>query len=405
MGNYRPALPAAVRMLTTATDLRRPTYLLYPIEPGWPDSSACGGARGALLPQVQLPFMGAAVPLTPPPSPSGWLLPPPFLTVCRPWRRARRGGLPPLALRVPPPAGHCCMPHDRPLAARPARRHRRRRRRGQPGYRATPPLARSPACARRAFWPPRHGRDRPPPSHCLDTSARRRRGGDLWRAAATPHHLQRRQRQRCRRGRAQLFRRAPAQGVGPQRAAARRRRYGDATTIPPGHAPSRHRAALPTAAASAAATAPTTATRCTTDVCCCRPSLAAAPPSPSQSQTRRRRRRCPPLPIPQLMPPPLRPPSVHRGWARRLVGAPPAAPAAGRGGAAPPGPAAGLSRRTRRNSRRPTACLQTHLFPCPALLPPLCGVAGSRHRSGDGGGDGGGTATDAAPPAVRGWRG
>jgi len=239
--------------------------------------------------------MGAAVPLTQPPSPSGWLLPLPSLTVCRPWRLARCGSLPPLALRVPPPGGHRCMPRDLPLAARPARRHRRRRPRGQPGCGATPPLARSLTCARRAWRQPRHGRGRSPPYHCRDTSACRRRGGDLWRAAAPRRPLQRRQRQRRRRGRAQRFRRAPAQGVGPQRAAARRRRYGDAATTAPAHAPSRHRGALPTAAASATAAAPATVTRCATDVCCYRTSPAAAPPSPSQPQTRRRRWRCPPF--------------------------------------------------------------------------------------------------------------
>jgi len=279
-----------------------------------------------------------------------------FVTVYRPWRRARCGGLPPLALRVPPPAGHRCTPRDRPLATRPARRHRRRRPRGQPGCGVTPPLARSPECARRAWWQSRHGRGRSPPYHWRDTSACRRRGGDLWRAAALRRPLQRRQRQRRRRGRAQRFCRAPAQGPpGWDRSA--QRRSADATAMPRRPRLLTHRRG--------------TVGRYR------RPPRPPPPPNPSQPPGAprtcvaagcRRRRRRPlhrtadaamaavvplPSPLPQLMPPPPRPPAVHRGRAQRLAGAPPAASAAGRGGAAPPGPAAGRLHPTRRDSRPP----------------------------------------------------
>ena len=178
-GSYLPAPPAAVGMLTAPTGLRRHTFLLYPIERGWPDSSACGGARGASLPSVQLPLVGATVLRAPPPSPSGQLLPSPSLTVCRPWRRARCGGLPPLALRVPPAAGSRCLPRARPLAVRLARRHRRLRTRGQPIGGATPPSALSPPCARCAWWQPRHGLGRSPERQCRGDLACRHRRGDL----------------------------------------------------------------------------------------------------------------------------------------------------------------------------------------------------------------------------------
>jgi len=330
--SYRPAPPAAVGILTTPTCLRRPIHLLYPIEPGLPDPSASGGARGASLPLVQLPLMRAAVLLTPLPSPSGWLLPPPSLTVRRPWRRARCGGLPPLALRVPPGAGHRCTPRDRPLAARPGRHHCRRRPRGQPGCEAKPPLSRSRECARRAWCQSRHGRGRSLPYHWRDTSACRRREGDLWRAAALRRQLQQRQRQRRRRGRAQRFCRAPAQGPpGCDRSA--QRRGADTTATPRRPRLLTHRSG--------------TVGRYR------RPPCPPPPPHPPQppgaprtcvAAGRRQRR---------LMASPPRPPAVHRGRARRLAGAPPAAPVAGRGGAAPPGPAAGRSHPTRRDSRRP----------------------------------------------------
>jgi len=166
-GSYPPAPPSAVGMLTAPTCLCRHTFLLYPIEQGWPDSSACGGAREASLLSVQLPLVGATILRAPPPSPS------PSLTVCRPWRRARCGGLPPLALRVPPAAGSLCLPRARPLAVRLARRHRRLRTRGQPiGGRLPHPL-----CRRRALGV--HGG-----SHATASADRQRANAAAnWRAA------------------------------------------------------------------------------------------------------------------------------------------------------------------------------------------------------------------------------
>jgi len=170
-------------MLTTPTGLRRPTYLLYPIEPGWPDPCRRQGSRGiaaagaAATDEGRRPTHAAALSLwvaatTPLSDP----LPP---LAARPLRRPA-----PLSAPHAAPAGHRCMPRDRPLAARPARRHRRRLPRGQPGFGATPPLPRSPTCARRAWLQPRHGRGQSLPYHCRETSACRRQWGDLWRAAA-----------------------------------------------------------------------------------------------------------------------------------------------------------------------------------------------------------------------------
>jgi len=125
------------------------------------------GARAAALPL----WVGAATPLSD-------RLP---SLAARPLRR-----LAPPSLRVPPAAGRLCLPRARPLAAPPARRHRHLCMRSQPGCAMTTPPARLPACARRAWWQPRHGRGRSSPRHGRDSSGvPPPSGGALARGGAT----------------------------------------------------------------------------------------------------------------------------------------------------------------------------------------------------------------------------